>query len=156
MSARNHMPSVLKPTPQQTSKGNTIMSTPTLTRAEQEAAFKWVMEHSQAPTAYSQLLSLTLLHFVIETGGISCSPTLDDIRKKHGAASKATIRRALAVLEESGEWVVERNGGNSTHTYYPMFVAGARTDLLSPEKAEKLRIANETFPDYSGFGDDNE
>jgi hypothetical protein len=55
--------------------------------------------------------------------------------------SKGGLRNALRELEEAGEWVAVRSLGRQPSTYHPMFINGARTDLLA--SVETNRIARQ-------------
>jgi hypothetical protein len=51
--------------------------------------------------------------------------------------SAMTCRRAAQELEDLGEWVVIRTKGRKRTRYYPMFVEGAQTHLLSSVERDR-------------------
>jgi DNA-binding MarR family transcriptional regulator len=148
MLARIQVSIDLEETKPQPLKGNQDMTI--MTQPEMEAAVKWLFEQSKAPSTSSARLNHQLLFHYMTGDQEGCSPTVGELCGQTGY-SKSTVLKGLRDLEECGEWVIVRPGGNAKNVYYPMFVARAKTELLTPERAERLRIANETKKDFGGY-----
>lgn len=101
-----------------------------------------VESHSALAVAFA------LLGFWNMDGKGRCNPSIASIMEKSRIKSKNTVKRAIEELEESGEWVAVRSKGRHSTQYFPMFVSGARKELLNsgfedlnPEKYQDLADA---------------
>jgi hypothetical protein len=108
--------------------------------------FLWYETTVESPSALA--VAFALLGFWNMDGKGRCNPSIASIMEKSRIKSKNTVKRAIEELEESGEWVAIRSKGRHSTQYFPMFVAGARKDLLNsgfedldPEKYQDLADA---------------
>lgn len=91
--------------------------------------FLWYETTVESPSALA--VAFALLGFWNMDGKGRCNPSIASIMEKSRIKSKNTVKRAIEELEESGEWVAVRSKGRHSTQYFPMFVTGARKDLLN-------------------------
>lgn len=91
--------------------------------------FLWYETTVESPSALA--VAFALLGFWNMDGRGRCNPSIASIMEKSRIKSKNTVKRAIEELEESGEWVAVRSKGRHSTQYFPMFVSGARKDLLN-------------------------
>lgn len=91
--------------------------------------FLWYETTVESPSALA--VAFALLGFWNMDGKGRCNPSIASIMEKSRIKSKNTVKRAIEELEESGEWVAVRSKGRHSTQYFPMFVSGARKELLN-------------------------
>lgn len=114
--------------------------------------FLWYETTVESPSALA--VAFALLGFWNMDGKGRCNPSIASIMEKSRIKSKNTVKRAIEELEESGEWVAVRSKGRHSTQYFPMFVSGARKELLNsgfedldPEKYQDLSETEFENPD---------
>lgn len=101
-------------------------------------AIHWILSNSgKKLSTDARHLALQLAHYWNMDGKGTCNPSILRLREDTGM-SKQTLRKCIEELEDSGEWVVIRSKGRSRTRYYPMFVQGAKTELLVNVEEERL------------------
>lgn len=106
--------------------------------------FLWYETTVESPSALA--VAFALLGFWNMDGRGRCNPSIASIMEKSRIKSKNTVKRAIEELEESGEWVAVRSKGRHSTQYFPMFVSGARKDLLNAGFED---LDPEQYPDRS-------
>lgn len=91
--------------------------------------YLWYETTVESPIALA--VAFALLGFWNMDGRGRCNPSVESIMEKTKIKSRNTVNRAIEELENSGEWVVVRSKGRKSAQYFPMFVSGARKDLLA-------------------------
>lgn len=120
--------------------------------------YLWYETTVESPVALA--VAFALLGFWNMDGRGRCNPSVESIMEKTKIKSRNTVNRAIEELENSGEWVVVRSKGRKSAQYFPMFVAGARKDLLAfdpdavleemEEPASEELPAEESIPELDG------
>jgi hypothetical protein len=107
--------------------------------------YLWYETTVESPTALA--VAFALLGFWNMDGRGRCNPSVESIMDKTKIKSRNTVNRAIEELENSGEWVVVRSKGRKSTQYFPMFVSGARKDLLAFDPDAVLDELEEPAPE---------
>lgn len=86
-------------------------------------ATKYVIENDKLSNS-AFTVAIALCYYWNMDGKGTCNPSLENIRRLAHIKSRSTVKLALAELEASGEWIIDRSeDGKKTNNYYPQFVA---------------------------------
>lgn len=101
-------------------------------------ALAWVLEHSEATLA-DRLVLLAIANHA-DARGWNAYPSVPLIAHE-ASVSEATVYRALATLEDSGELTVKRRPGRS-NMYAITALEGSQIERGNPSQIERAPLAN--------------